>query len=598
MSRLFQLSLLVLMMLPLSSHATLPRRLVLALDGVAYRDVKALQEGVTYRDRRGRQFHRQAFQNGYFPVSRMISTFPSVSDTAWTEILGDRPLPGYQRTYFSTAANMEIFQNGISTSMEYERQMSWQEAGGLRRSMGYGFPVHTFNYEVHKMLRSFLNATNQCGTFYAYLRTPDDAQHVSADILAMLSTLDEKLQELRSTYRAREGRELEIVILSDHGNNHAGPARRVAIQAFLKRAGYRIAKSILNPKDVVLPTVGIESWVEIHNSPGETEKLARLLTGLKGVDILTAQDPDHPNQFTVINSKGERAVIEWNCVKNTFRYSARTGDPIDYLPVVQALARKKLLDPDGFATADSWMSETLTHHYPLALERIVRGHTRGALNPATILISLDNAYVHSGWLVKQVSELTRLGGTHGALDDLNSNGMLLSSFAPTQDTSANRVAGLFDGFKGMRDFRAEENGAEWICGNGQALTTILRTPLDRDREKLASDGIYLRVWTTNFNHFATEAPVEVSLRKARHSPHVPGHRWEDVDLSGQHWTSHLLVALAEPSDYERVYALSPHFVFEPGEEYLILGRISDGKRNSQIFSFAFHTDGRGRPAVY
>lgn len=465
MSRLFQLSLLVLMMLPLSSHATLPRRLVLALDGVAYRDVKALQEGVTYRDRRGRQFHRQAFQNGYFPVSRMISTFPSVSDTAWTEILGDRPLPGYQRTYFSTAANMEIFQNGISTSMEYERQMSWQEAGGLRRSMGYGFPVHTFNYEVHKMLRSFLNATNQCGTFYAYLRTPDDAQHVSADILAMLSTLDEKLQELRSTYRAREGRELEIVILSDHGNNHAGPARRVAIQAFLKRAGYRIAKSILNPKDVVLPTVGIESWVEIHNSPGETEKLARLLTGLKGVDILTAQDPDHPNQFTVINSKGERAVIEWNCVKNTFRYSARTGDPIDYLPVVQALARKKLLDPDGFATADSWMSETLTHHYPLALERIVRGHTRGALNPATILISLDNAYVHSGWLVKQVSELTRLGGTHGALDDLNSNGMLLSSFAPTQDTSANRVAGLFDGFKGMRDF-----GRRKMAPNGSAET--------------------------------------------------------------------------------------------------------------------------------
>src|SRR5581483_2154944 len=197
---------------PLSSLATLPKRLVLGLDGVAYRDMKALQEGVTYKDFKGRQYHRQAFQQGYFPVSRMVSTFPSASDTAWTEMLGDRPLPGYQRTYFSTAANLEIFQNGVSTSMEYERQMTWQATGGIRRSLGYGFPVHTFNYEVHELLKNFLNATNQSGTFYAYLRSPDDAQHVSADILAMLCTLDEKLQELRSTYRAREGRELEILI--------------------------------------------------------------------------------------------------------------------------------------------------------------------------------------------------------------------------------------------------------------------------------------------------------------------------------------------------------------------------------------------------
>ncbi len=253
-SRFLLVSFLALMSLPLSSHATLPKRLVLALDGVSYRDMKALQEGVTYKNRWGRQFHRQAFQQGYFPVSRMISTFPSSSDTAWTEILGDRPLPGYQRTYFSAAANTEIFQNGISTTMEYEQQMNWQETGGMRRSLGYGFPRHTFNNEVREMLKSFLNATNQCDTFYAYLRSSDDAQHVSADILAMLCTLDEKLQELRSTCHAREGRDLEIVILSDHGNNHAGPARRIEIQSFLKKAGYRIAKSIRNPKDIVLPT--------------------------------------------------------------------------------------------------------------------------------------------------------------------------------------------------------------------------------------------------------------------------------------------------------------------------------------------------------
>src|ERR1035441_3633631 len=41
-----------------TSSPALPKRLILAIDGVAYRDMKALQEGVTYKDAKGRQFHR------------------------------------------------------------------------------------------------------------------------------------------------------------------------------------------------------------------------------------------------------------------------------------------------------------------------------------------------------------------------------------------------------------------------------------------------------------------------------------------------------------------------------------------------------------
>jgi len=59
------------------------------------------------------------------------------------------------------------------------------------------------------------------------------------------------------------------------------------------------------------------------------------------------------------------------------------------------------------------MAETIGHRYPLALERIVRGHTQVTLNPATILISLDNRYAHASWLIKKGSELVRFGGTHG-----------------------------------------------------------------------------------------------------------------------------------------------------------------------------------------
>ena len=452
---------------PSTSAASLPRRLVLLVDGVSYRDMKALQEGITL----GGQRHLQGFHRGYFPVSRLVSTFPSISDPAWSEILGNRPPPGYQRTYFSADEGSEISNNGVTSSAEYETQMNWQMSGSFHRSMGYVFPLRAFNYEVNSLVEGFLHTSGDVTNYYAFIHSTDSAQHLWGDICPMLRALDQRLEELRALYRAREGRELEIAIMSDHGNNHAGGGKRIAIRGFLKKAGYRITKSLRSPKDIVLPTAGIESWVEIHNAPAETERLVRLLSPLEGVDVITAQDPEQPNRFMVVSSKGERAAIEWNAAKNSFRYSTETGDPINYKPVVEALAKKNALDSEGFATADDWMAETVAHRYPLALERIVRGHTRVALNPASILISLNNNYVHSGWLLKRGIVLVKSGGTHGGLDDINSTGILLSSFAPTQDTSTSRVAALFGGFDG----RLKKNSRDSNLAAALATTSSFET---------------------------------------------------------------------------------------------------------------------------
>src|SRR4051812_1729940 len=397
----------VLQVLPSTGGAALPARLILLVDGVSYRDVKALQEGTLCKIVGGRRVPVQAFRQGYFPASRMISTFPSISDPAWTEILGNQPAPGYQRTYFSAATGSEVSLNGVTSSAEYEKQMTWQMQGSFRRAMSYGSPVRAFRYELNELVKSFLQSKGETTNFYALIHSTDSAQHLWGDINSMLCALDEKLQELRAIYRAREGKDLEILILSDHGNNHAGGGRRVAVKGFLARHGYRVTKSPVGPRDVVLPTAGIESWVEIHNSPSETTSLVQLLSHLTGVDLITARVPDQTDHFMVMNSNGELAVIERK--GNSFKYQMETGDPLHYRPLVQALANKRELDANGFAMADAWMAESLTHQYPLALERIVRGHTKLALNPASILISLDNGHVHSGWFLKRGIALVRSG---------------------------------------------------------------------------------------------------------------------------------------------------------------------------------------------
>ena len=316
--------------------------------------------------------------------------------------------------------------------------------------------------------------------------------------------------------------------------------------------------------------------MEIHNSPAETERLLQLLTHLEGVDILSAQFPGQTNRFIVMNSKGERAVIEWNPAKNAFRYSTEEGDPLDHRPAVDALLRKNQFDADGFATADAWMAETMVHRYPLALERIVRGHTQVTLNPATILISLDNRYVHSGWLVKKGSELAPFGGTHGGLDDLNSDGIVLSNFAPTRNTSTSRVAAQFDDFAGLRNFRAEENGAEWVSAKMHALTRIARVPFDREYRTLPGGEVFLRVWTPSFTRLDIAAPVEVTVKKAPRFLSAQTRRGDTspAAASEQNWTLQHPVSFPDSCSYERFYALPPDVILRPQQAYWISGRFA------------------------
>lgn len=65
----------------------------------------------------------------------------------------------------------------------------------------------------------------------------------------------------------------------------------------------------------------------------------------------------------------------------------------------------------------------------------------------------------------------KVGGTHGGLDDLNSNGIVLSNFGPTHDTSTARVAAQFEGFAGLHNSRVPRNIVQSI-GSKPELTAV------------------------------------------------------------------------------------------------------------------------------
>jgi hypothetical protein len=246
------------------------------------------------------------------------------------------------------------------------------------------------------------------------------------------------------------------------------------------------------------------------------------------------------------------------------------------------------------------MAETLTHRYPLALERIVRGLTRVTLNPATILLSLKNGYIHDGWLVNKGSELVSIGGTHGALDDLNSDGIVLCNYVPTHDTSSDQVADLFEGFPQVVNYRAMEDGAEWVSGNELTLARIARVSLDRNSKLLPGHEIYLRVWTPRFAGTNADAAVEVEIDKARAFSVTRTRRWDADPVDPPEGKINLEHPALPPGkdSCEQIYALPPGLALEPHTSYEISGRIREQAGSKLVFKFTFQTDNRGRPAAY
>jgi len=222
------------------------------------------------------------------------------------------------------------------------------------------------------------------------------------------------------------------------------------------------------------------------------------------------------------------------------------------------------------------------------------------MNPATILISLANDYVHAGWLVMAATRLVKSGGTHGGLDDLNSTGILLSSYAPTQDTTTTRIAGLYGGFSGLRDSRVNEQGAEWVSAAGQAMIAVNRGPLDWAHHRLPSEQVFLHIWTPHFGPATLNSPIEVFLKQIRPICSPKARPWNEApcEVAGQRFLLETPVAFPDSTRHERVYALPPDLSLELQKEYSIRARFQTGGKAVRLFRFTFFTDDRGLPAAY
>ncbi|HEY0931617.1 MAG TPA: alkaline phosphatase family protein [Gemmatimonas sp.] len=480
----------------------LPRRLVLALDGLDFRDVQ------------------EARARGQFAAfrapGRLISTFPSISDIAWHAIFGVQPPPGYQRVYYSTRHNA-VLGDALDAirPIEYEERMDMAFDAKFHHLGAYLMSWPTARREIDADVKGVLRSRGRA-TVYVYNVGPDALQHMRGNVSQYLTYLDRALTDLNARYRQRTGRDLEIVLLSDHGHNRAVGAKFLPVADVLRASGFRLARTLTTPNDVAFSVDGVTTGFGVFCLPEAESRVMDLLVSTPGVDIVTRRlDGDR----FLVAADSARAEVAWRRegTQELYRYDATAGDPLQLHDAMQIMRNTGAMRADGFASAAAWVRATADGPYPAAVVRIVHGHRDATRNPAPILVSLHDDHRVGLGMVSVANRMRPLGGTHGALGASSAVGVVMSNFQDTHDDLAMTVRGQFGGFDDMRvpstrrasltlttagAIRANRFATQRSSGWGSALadtTTLALLTLTTKDLQWAGDSaqVHFEVWRRN-----------------------------------------------------------------------------------------------------
>jgi hypothetical protein len=398
-----------------------PRALILVMDGVGY-DLAA-------------EMHRKGELKNFLPPAPLIVAFPSDTNPALVEMLaplGAAPAAGYEDYYFDPAANemrggiLHRFSRKSFVEANY-RDLFDYHPHPVRMTVEYAVPVlgPAINGAVSlaRIKDEFRQSSDP--VFVAYFDASDTAAHVGGRWLVreQLRYVDRWVSGLRAQHA------VEVVILSDHGNDHRW-LRRANLEPALRRAGFDVRGDLKDDRRVVLPQFGLISNAVLYTAAGREAAAAEAVLGAKGVDFAVYRDG---SSLVVVNSKGrariDRRVDDTDA--QSFRYVAEVEDPLQLNCLVDEFSAAGFVDADGFVSEDKWLAATAGHVYPDPLRRLWRSFDGLVRQPASVIVSLkDGYYTGSIWL----NLFAWMQATHGSLRRAQSLGVVLSTtpalFAP------------------------------------------------------------------------------------------------------------------------------------------------------------------------
>ena len=400
---------------------TLPRRLVLALDGIPHEVFVAMQA-------RGElaQFR---------PAGRMISTFPSLSDVAFAQIEGGAPPPGYQVTRYDPETNRIVGMDAGSLSERAHPKIAADSASHsvAHRLLGYVVPAALARRDLRRVATQLLDSDKP--TFVAYIGTSDAVLHLKGreGAEAYLRAVDDILADLRKQVRIRTGRDLLVDLVSDHGSTMV-ESKVVPVEERLAGCGFNRRDGIEGRDDMAYSLPGLVASAAMYAHPERADDAARCLAGLEGVDLVAVARKDAVGVLAG-DAEGEVRLVPGDVEQ--YAYRSVRGDPLGLLPAGAAPGAEQVF------AQDQALALTMTAPRPDVLRRVWRAFHGEVVHPATLVVSLADGYEVGNSKLRMMTKL-RGGhlGTHGSLTRNASTGVIASTWREVADVNtagANRL---------------------------------------------------------------------------------------------------------------------------------------------------------------
>jgi len=384
--------------LPMSfGGAAKGRHLVLILDGVGLDLIS--------------EFYADGHFRMFYPPSRIITPYPSMTDICLTQVLGTRRPIAYEARYFDRDTNRMVggSQAYLDGTNEPHLYLFDYTASTTDRGLGFLWPGYIYGKEIGDARRAFEQSTDP--EFIAYFGSAAglgtrDGRKGHAEVL-------EKIERLINYVIWDSRGNVTITLMSDHGHSYTA-AKPWPVSKHLANKGWKLSDHLDGSNRTAVQTrFGLVTFASFNTlKPAD---LAGDLLGCDGIDIISYTDGD---RVAAMNVYGQKAVIRHR--NGRFAYEPVTGDPLMLGNVLAQLTP----DAAGYYDARELAVATAWHVYPAPLQRLWEGHFTVVDEPANVLVSLRNdTFTGSDGFAGSV----KVASTHGSLNRQNTLGFVMST---------------------------------------------------------------------------------------------------------------------------------------------------------------------------
>jgi hypothetical protein len=258
--------------------------------------------------------------------------------------------------------------------------------------------------------------------------------------------------------------QVKITLTADHGHNLM-VNERISFKDHLGACGYRQAKSLSRPQDVVVIGYGLVTYAAMFtDDPGG---VARCVVDHDAVEFVCYPVGDG---IVVRDSIGGALIRKGD---SGFIYESQSADPLQLGPILAELRAAGNIADTGEIDPQALFDATVTHVYPDPLRRIWEAFHELVEHPPDLIANLRDGTCHgSGFFQFMIGEVT---STHGSLNQKNATTFALTMLGelppalPSRDLlpalDAMRGVGTKSAAWGRVGSRSEDRGSRPAAGN-------------------------------------------------------------------------------------------------------------------------------------